>query len=107
MADYAAIGFDHPPHSMGLRDQHRDAHRRYVLDHDGPIRMAGAMTDDEGNQCGTIYVFSAESEEEIWSWLRAEPFFAAGVYQSVRIVKWTPAFNRIESRSWPVGAVKG
>ena len=39
MPTFAAIGFDHPPHSMALRDAHRAAHRKYVLEHAAPIRI--------------------------------------------------------------------
>jgi uncharacterized protein YciI len=101
MTHFAAIGFDHPPHSMALRDRLRQEHRRYVLDNGGPIRMAGAMRDAEGNQSGTIYVFDVASESDVWAWLRSEPFFAAGVYETVRVVEWTPAYNLFERREWP------
>jgi uncharacterized protein len=101
MPHFAAIGFDHPPHSMLLRDQHRPEHRRYVLDNTGPIRMTGAMRDGAGNQCGTIYVFDLPSEADVWAWLEAEPFYQNGIYQSMRVVEWTPAYNMFELRDWP------
>ncbi len=106
MPHFAAIGFDHPPHSMKLRDKVRPAHRRYVLDNDAKILMTGAMIDDAGNQCGTIYVFDVAGEQEVWDWLNAEPFYAAGVYASVRVVPWTPALNRFDRIDWPAQAVK-
>lgn len=101
MPHFAAIGFDHPPHSMHLRDRHRPEHRRFVLDNVAPIRMAGAMRDAHGNQCGTIYVFEAGSEAEVWEWVRNEPFFVNGVYETMRVVEWSPAYNLIERRDWP------
>jgi uncharacterized protein YciI len=101
MTHFAAIGFDHPPHSMALRDGHRPEHRLYVLKNGAPIRMAGAMRDPQGNQCGTIYVFEAASEAEVWAWLRSEPFFVNGVYETMRVVEWTPAYNLVERRDWP------
>lgn len=101
MPHFAAIGFDHPPHSMPLRETHRPEHRRYVLDNTGPILMTGAMRDNEGNQCGTIYVFDMPSEADVWAWLKADPFYQNGVYRSMRVVEWTPAFNTFELRDWP------
>ncbi len=101
MPTFAAIGFDHPPHSMALRDAHRAAHRKYVLEHTGPIRTAGAMRDAQGNQCGTIYVFEAASADDVWAWLRAEPFVAAGVYETLRVIEWAPAFNSLGAVDWP------
>ncbi|HEU0222640.1 MAG TPA: YciI family protein [Paracoccaceae bacterium] len=100
MPHFAAIGFDHPPHSMALRDRLRAEHRRYVLENDARILMAGAMRDAEGNQCGTIYVFAAESPEEVWQWLGSEPFHAGGVYASMQVVAWSPALNRFGPVEW-------
>ncbi len=106
MPHFAAIGFDHPPHAMALRDKFRREHRRYVLANDANILMTGAMTDGKGNQCGTIYVFAAESAEDVWGWLRAEPFHAGGVYASMHVVEWTPALNRFGLIDWPAQAAK-
>ncbi|MCR5859685.1 YciI family protein [Mesorhizobium sp. J428] len=101
MPHFAAIGFDHPPHSMHLRDRHRPEHRRFVLDNVAPIRMTGAMRDAHGNQCGTIYVFEAGSEAEVWEWVRKEPFYVNGVYATMRVVEWSPAYNLLEKCDWP------
>ena len=51
---FAAIGLDHPPHSMDKRDVNRDGHRAYVWDNDAPIRFVGVMLDDDDNQCGSF-----------------------------------------------------
>lgn len=98
---YAAICHDHPPHAMTLRDKARAAHRAYVLNNQAMIRCAGAMRDGAGNQSGTIYVFEAPDEQAIRDWFAAEPFFREGVYESVRIVLWAPAFNTLEQCGWP------
>jgi len=99
---YVAICLDHPPHAMALRDSVRTAHRAYVLANAAPIRCAGAMRDADENQCGTIYVFDAASEADVRAWFTSEPFHAAGVYASVRIVLWSPAFNVLTPCDWPV-----
>jgi len=101
MPHFAAIGFDHPPHSMALRDAVRAEHRRYVLDHDATILMAGAMRDGDHNQCGTIYIFEAPSADKVWRWLRDEPFYASGVHETMRVVEWTPTRNRFDPIDWP------
>ena len=101
---YAAICFDHPPHALALRDHVRAAHRAYVLDNAAPIRCAGAMRDADSNQCGTIYVFEAMSEADVRAWFAVEPFHAAGVYESVRVAIWSPAFNVLTTCDWPVAS---
>jgi uncharacterized protein YciI len=93
---FAFIGFDHPPHSMELRDQLRAAHREYVQSHDLGAVLAGAMYDAEGNQCGTLKIFEASSAEEVWAWYRKEPFYAQGVYKECRVVEWRMAMNLLE-----------
>jgi hypothetical protein len=51
---YAFIAFDHPPHSMALRDKLRAAHRDYVQSRDLGAVLAGAMYDADGNQSQSV-----------------------------------------------------
>ncbi len=32
---------------------------------------------------------------------RAEPFVAQGIYESIRVVEWAPAFNTLATVDWP------
>lgn len=109
---FAVIGFDHPPHSMELREKLRQSHRAYVKENDKDTVLAGAFYDDEGNQCGTLKLFEAESAEEVWEWYRKEPFYSNGVYKDFRIVEWRMALNALpDTGGWvanyPTGPVKG
>jgi uncharacterized protein YciI len=92
---YAFIGFDHPPHSMALREQLRAAHREYVQSQDLGAVLAGAMYDNEGNQCGTLKIFEANSAEEVWAWYRNEPFYTQGVYKECHVIEWRMALNTL------------
>lgn len=103
MPHFLVIGFDHSPHSMAARDAARPEHRAYVVTNDDGIRVAGAMTDGAGNQCGSLYSFEAESADEVRRWLEAEPFYRTGVYETLRIVEWNPALNRLDKTEWPTG----
>lgn len=100
MPHFLVFGLDHPPHSMPLRDASRAAHRAYVLENDDPIRLAGAMVDADNNQCGSVYSFEADSVETVRRWLDQEPFVKEGVYESIKIVQWTPALNRLPAADW-------
>lgn len=93
---YAFIGFDQPPHSMEMRERLRPQHRAYVQGNDGGAVLAGAMYDADGNQCGTLKVFQADSAEEVWDWYRKEPFYTNGVYKECHVVEWRMALNKIE-----------
>ena len=93
MALYAFIGIDHPPHSMALRDELREKHRSYVLNNDASIRTAGALYDPDGNQCGSLLLFETDTPGQVREWLRAEPYYAGGVYQSCHVIEWRMALN--------------
>ena len=97
---FATDRLPHPPQAMPRREAARPAHRAYVLGRDGPIRLAGAMLDADGNQCGSVYSFEAASVAEVRAWLAAEPFVRAGVYAEVRIVEWSPRLNRLPAAEW-------
>ena len=99
MALFVMIGTDHPPHSMPLRDSIRPEHRDYVLGNAGKIRLAGAFVDGQDNQCGTMLVFEADSAEEVWDWIRAEPFYKAGVYADMQVRAWNLVIGAIAPRS--------
>lgn len=100
MPYYAVIGFDPAPHNMAQRDLHRPDHSAYVLEHDEMIGLAAAMVDGRGNQCGTLYIFEAESEAQVASWVAAEPFCTKDVYDQLKIVQLGIALNRLEPFDW-------
>ena len=56
---YAVIGFDHPSDGMPVREQCRAEHRAFALENDRDTRLAGAMFDAQGNQCGTLIICEA------------------------------------------------
>jgi len=101
MPQFMVFATDHPPHSMPLRDAKREEHRRHVLDNDSKITLAGVMLDDDGNQCGSVYSFSAADMAEVQAWLKAEPYVASGVYADIRVVRWHPVLNRLRPADWP------
>jgi len=97
---YAVIGFDHPPHSMELRDMNRQEHRAYELANDQGTRLAGALYDANGNQCGTLKIVEADNAAEVWDWYGREPFFNHDVYQTLHVIEWRLALNRLQQMEW-------
>ena len=104
MALFSVIGLDHPPHSMERRLANRDAHRQYVPNNDEQIAFVGVMLDDAGNQCGSLYIFEAEDEQQVRDWLAKEPFVLAGVYQQLIVRRFMPGLNRLPEQDWPIPA---
>jgi uncharacterized protein len=99
VALYAMIGFDRHPHQMPLRDSSRAEHRAYVLGNMSNIKLGGAMVDDAGNQIGTLLVFEAASEDEVWSWIRQEPFYRNGVFETVAVRQWNLVMGAIAPKT--------
>lgn len=107
MPTYAFLGLDHPPHSMALRERHRAEHRAYVLANDAAIRLAGALCDEAGNQCGSLIVFEADDAQQVWQWLEREPFHRHGVYKDSQVIEWQLALNRLGPTDWAQAGGKG
>jgi len=99
---FALIGLDHPPHAMARRDAVRTDHRRYVLSNEATIALVGPFVDDDGNQCGSFYIFDAESDQQVRDWLANEPFIQEGVYADVIIRRFELGMNRLQAQNWPV-----
>ena len=103
---FAVIGLDHPPHAMDRRDAARAAHRAYVVGNDAAIAFVGVMTDNDGNQCGSLYIFEADSEQQVRDWLADEPFVRTGVYADIVVRNFQLGLNRLPPQDWPVRAAK-
>lgn len=97
---FAVIGLDHPPHAMARRDAVRSAHRAYVVENDQQIAFVGVMLDEADNQCGSFYIFEADSEEAVRAWLAAEPFVAGDVYADVIVRRIMTGVNRLPAQDW-------
>ena len=85
MPVYAVIGLDRRPTNDQARETHRAAHRAYVTGHLDPLQCAGAMLDGDGSQCGSLYIFEADSADQVRQWLAAEPFVANGIYETLAV----------------------
>lgn len=106
MSLFAVIGLDHPPHAMDRRDAVRAGHRSYVIENDAPIAFVGVMTDNDGNQCGSLYIFEAKNEQQVRDWLADEPFVKTGVYANLIVRNFQMGVNRLPAQDWPARATK-
>jgi len=97
---FAVIGLDLPD-ALSKRNAGLPAHRAYLKAHDERMLLVGPLRDDNGNSCGSLYVFEAASANEIQEWLSREPFFKAGVYDSLLIRRFEPVMSRLPLRDWP------
>lgn len=94
MTLYAMIGYDRPD-AVARRDEIRAEHRAYVRANQEKIRLAGAFTNEQDEQIGSLIVFEADNPEEVWDWIRQEPFYSDGIYETVHVKRWGVAIGAI------------
>jgi uncharacterized protein len=104
MALYAVIGLDNSTDASSTRKARLADHRAYLKAHDERMLLVGPFRDDNGNSCGSLYVFEAESPDQIRQWLAREPFFESGVYGSLLIRRFDPVMCRMSLRGWAADA---
>lgn len=99
MSLFAVIGIDRPD-SLSKRNAALPDHRAYLKSHDERMLLVGPLRDKNGNSCGSLYVFEADSSGELQEWLSREPFFKAGVYDTLLIRRFDPVMTRLPLRDW-------
>lgn len=92
---YAIIGRD-GPRGLELRKRHRDAHLAGLepLSAAGRIRHAGPLRDADGNPCGSLVVFEAESLAAARAQAAADPYVVEGVFESHEVFETVKVFPK-------------
>ncbi|MSQ55310.1 MAG: YciI family protein [Betaproteobacteria bacterium] len=88
---YALICFDRPD-SAALRDAHRAAHVEFLNANAARIVFGGPLKGTpDGPSTGALIVVDCATHEQAEALIGADPFYCAGVYESVAI----RAFKRV------------
>jgi hypothetical protein len=87
---FAIVAWDGPG-SAEKRDSAQAAHFAHVEAIMDRIAIAGPLRDDTGQSIGSIFVLRVESAVEAETLLRADPYFAAGVWDRWTINAFLPA----------------
>ncbi len=75
------------PGALEIRKANRDAHLAHIKGADGAIVQAGPFLDAEGEMCGSLLIYDGDlAGAEAWA--AADPYAAAGLFQSVEIRPW-------------------
>jgi len=87
---YAIICLDQPG-ALEIRKANRDAHLAHIRGAAGAIVQAGpfldAAPDSGGEMCGSLLIYQGDlAGAEAWA--AADPYAAAGLFQSVDIRPW-------------------
>lgn len=87
---YAIICRDKPGHLQTRLDT-RSAHLAHIRD-SGIVQLAGPLI-EEGEMCGSLVVVEADDIAGAQAWAEADPYRAAGLFQSTEIMEWKRAFG--------------
>lgn len=91
---FAAMCHDKPDH-LAVRLATRDAHVAWLKSLGGKVRIAGPFLDETAEiMQGSIVVIEAETLAEAKAVFAADPYAAAGLFETVEIRPWR----------WVVGA---
>ncbi|RMX05874.1 YciI family protein [Corticibacter populi] len=84
--------FDKPGH-QAVRQQHRAAHLAFLDVNKELLLACGAKLHDDGSDLGGgLYVVALESRAAAQAFIEADPFFQAGLFETVRITRWRKAY---------------
>ncbi len=79
---FAVFSLDKPD-SLELRLSTREAHLAYLRQFDTPV--GGPMLDDDGNMCGSMVIYEAETKADVETIIANDPYALAGLFQSVEL----------------------
>lgn len=83
---FALICLDRPD-ALQTRVENRAAHLGHI-EASGVVEQAGPFIDAAGQMCGSLIVLDVGSKAEAEAWAAADPYAAAGLFQSVMIQEW-------------------
>ncbi|GMN04274.1 YciI family protein [Erythrobacter sp. MTPC3] len=75
-----------------LREIHRETHLAHIAANLHDYAVAGPLKQD-GKIIGSMLVIKAEDDDDARAKLEADPYFTAGVWQSIRVDAFTPLFG--------------
>jgi len=89
---YAIITEDKPD-GAALRQERRAEHLAYLDANAHLLLAAGAQTEDDGTGGkGGILIVDTDDRAEAEAFIDNDPFTQAGLFSSVRVVRWRKAF---------------
>ena len=89
---YAIVCFDRPD-SAALRDTHRAAHQEFLKNNAAKVVFGGPLKNTpEGASSGALIVVNCASRKDAEAFIGADPYYRAGVYESVAVRAFKQVF---------------
>jgi len=85
---FAVTCLDKPGHAA-VRTDNRAAHLDFLKANAAAVKIAGPFTSDDGTaMVGSLLVVEAEDRAALDALLAADPYAAAGLFESVAVRPW-------------------
>lgn len=84
------------PSAAEARDRHRDGHLAHFKANKSKIALSGPLKDDDGNAIGSLIIYEASGADEALSFIKADPFYDADVWNDVTIGAFKPSIFSAE-----------
>ena len=89
---FAIVNHDKPD-SLDLRMSTREVHLDYLRGVGDALLIAGPILSDDGETpVGSVLIVEAESLEAAKTFAAADPYAAAGLFQSSAVMPWRKVF---------------
>lgn len=93
MPTFAVLLEDNLEQAANIRRLHMQAHLDFVGRHAAAIRAAGPLHDASvGQPAGGLWLVEANDAGAVAILTREDPFWAAGLRRSIRILEWRQVF---------------
>lgn len=67
------------------RAQWREGHLDHFRAHKAQIALSGPLGDADGIGCGSLVIYTADSEAQARAFIEADPYFAQGVWDRIDV----------------------
>jgi hypothetical protein len=93
MPIFAVLLEDNPEHAADIRRRHMPAHLDFLNQNTALIRAAGPLHDvASGQPAGGLWLVAADDANTVVALTQDDPFWAAGLRRSIRILEWRQVF---------------
>jgi len=89
MKFFAFISTD-VPDGPRIRAENKDLHRAHLDSASGPLKVlqSGPLLDAAGKETGSLIIFTADSVEQIATFMDRDPYAKAGLIAKCEIQEW-------------------
>ncbi len=81
------------PGALQIRKDTRTRHLEFAKSLGSKLKLGGPFLNDEDEMVGSMLIIEAETKEDAVQISRQDPYFAAGLFESVDVRPWKWSIN--------------